>query len=131
VSGYRTDRSRVNGLGAAHHGAATWIKERVSSIALVPLVLWGLFSVGSLAGSGYEGAVLWLHAPVNAILLLLLVLTGIFHMHLGMRVVLEDYIHKPFGRATVLLLNLFFCTVLAATAGFSILKVAFGGGFGV
>jgi succinate dehydrogenase / fumarate reductase membrane anchor subunit len=121
---YRTSLGRAKGLGAAKHGVGHWISERVSSVALVPLSLWGVFSVLNLARVGYDGAVLWLHAPVNAVLAALLMLITFQHMHAGLRVVIEDYIHKPGTKATLLVLNLFVCVLFAALALFSILKVA-------
>jgi succinate dehydrogenase / fumarate reductase, membrane anchor subunit len=130
VTSYTTDRRRVEGSGAAHHGAGTWIKERVSSIALVPLSIWGLWSGAVLSGGGYEGFVRWIGSPVNAVLVGLLVLISIYHMQLGLRVVVEDYVHKPFGKNTLLLLNFFVCLVLAFVAVFAILKVALMGGVG-
>lgn len=129
--GYRTDRARVEGLGAAHHGAGTWVKERVSSILLVPLGIWGLYSAFELAGVGYGAILAWMRLPLNAVLLILLMLTALYHMHLGLRVVIEDYLHKPLGKGASLLLNLVICLFLAAAAVFSILKIAFGGAIGV
>lgn len=130
MSSFTTDRRRIEGAGAAHHGAGTWIKERVSSIALVPLTLWGLWSGTQLAGSGYPGLTRWITSPVNAVLLGLLVLISLYHMQLGLRTVIEDYVHKPFGKGALLLLNLFFCLALAFFAIFAILKLALLGGVG-
>ncbi|MBS0296464.1 MAG: succinate dehydrogenase, hydrophobic membrane anchor protein [Proteobacteria bacterium] len=129
--GYRTDRSRVEGLGSAHHGAGTWIKERVSSIFLIPLAVWGLWSAYKLSGTGYDGAIAWLRSPLHAILLILTILLSVYHMRLGLRVVVEDYVHKPFGKGLFLLLNLLICLLLAVVAVFSILKIAFGSQIGV
>jgi succinate dehydrogenase / fumarate reductase membrane anchor subunit len=127
MTSYRTDRSRAQGLGSAHHGAGTWIKERVSSIILVPLTLWGLWSAALLSGSGFRGAVDWMQVPLNAVLLLLTVGVSLYHMQLGMRVIVEDYIHKPFSKAGLLIINFVVCLALGVAAAFSILKVAFGG----
>lgn len=121
---YRTSLGRAKGLGSAKHGVGHWISERITSVALVPLSLWGVLSVLNLSRAGYDGAVLWLHAPVNAVLAALLMLITFQHMHAGLRVVVEDYIHKPGTKATLLLLNLFVCVLFAALALFSILKVA-------
>ena len=121
---YRTSLGRAKGLGAAKHGVGHWISERITSVALVPLGLWAVFSVLNLARVGYDGAVLWLHAPVNAVLAALLMLITFQHMHAGLRVVVEDYIHKPGTKAALLVLNLFVCVLFAALALFSILKVA-------
>ena len=125
-----TDRRRVEGAGSAHHGAGHWIKERVSSIALIPLTIWGLWSGAELAGGGYPGMARWISSPLNAVLLGLLVLVGLYHMQLGLRVVVEDYVHKPFGKGLLLLLNLFLCLALAFVAVFAILKLALLGGVG-
>jgi succinate dehydrogenase / fumarate reductase membrane anchor subunit len=133
VSSYRTEKRRIEGAGSAHHGGGEWIKERVSSLALVPLTIWGLWSATRLVGAevGFGGALAWLHQPVNAVLTALLVLASLYHMQLGLKVVIEDYLHKPVGKSLFLLLNLFVCLALAAAAVFSILKVALGGGLGV
>jgi succinate dehydrogenase / fumarate reductase membrane anchor subunit len=127
MTSYRTDRSRAAGLGSAHHGAGVWIKERATSILLVPLTLWGLWAAATVAGGGFDGAVAWMKEPLNAILLLLLLGVSLYHMQLGMRVIVEDYIHKPFSKAALLLVNYSVCLGLGAAAAFSILKVAFSG----
>ena len=124
---YRTSLGRAKGLGAAKHGVGHWISERVTSVALVPLSLWAVFSVLNLARTGYGGAVLWLHSPINAVLAALLMLISFQHMHAGLRVVVEDYIHTPGTKATLLVLNLFVCVLFAALALFSILEVALTG----
>jgi succinate dehydrogenase / fumarate reductase membrane anchor subunit len=131
VSDFSTDRRRVEGSGSAHHGAGTWIKERVSSLILVPLTLWGLWSAYEVMGGGYEAAVAWLRLPLNAVLLALTVGVSLYHMQLGMRVVVEDYIHRTFSKAALLFINFVLCLALGAAALFSILKVALPGGLGV
>jgi len=128
MSGYRTPLSRARGLGAAGHGVGHWIAERVGAVALVPLVLWGVFAALKIAGTDYDGAVAWLQSSaVNPVLLVLTIGVGFQHMHSGLRVVIEDYIRKPLSRAALMLLNLFVCTLAGALAIFSILKVALGG----
>lgn len=124
---YRTALGRARGLGSAKHGVGHWLTERITSVALVPLSLWGVFSALNLARVGFDGAVLWLHSPVNAVLASLLILVSFLHMHAGLRVVVEDYIHKPGSKAALLLVNLFVCVLFAALAVFSILKVALTG----
>ena len=127
MENYRTPLRRARGLGSAKHGVSHWIAERVTSIALVPLVLWAIFGVIRLAGSDYYGAVAWIAQPVNAVLMVLLTAVSFLHMHGGMRVIVEDYIHKTLTKTALLLLNLFVCGLAGALAVFSILKVALGG----
>ena len=126
--GYRTDHSRARGLGAAKHGAGHWIAERVSAIALIPLCVWIVFAAIRLARGDYSTAVNFIANPFNAVLLALLILTGFWHMHAGMRVIVEDYIHDHLGKFGLLILNLFICVLFGALALFAILKVAFTGG---
>ncbi|MGZ8406804.1 MAG: succinate dehydrogenase, hydrophobic membrane anchor protein, partial [Caulobacteraceae bacterium] len=101
--------------------------ERVTSIALIPLVLWAVYSGFTLAVTDYAGAVLWAGHPVNAVLLILLLAVSFIHMHAGLRVVIEDYIHTALTKSALLLLNLFVCVGGAALAIFCVLKVAFTG----
>lgn len=126
---YRTGLSRARGLGSAKHGVGGFLVERVSAIALIPLVLWAVYSGLLLAVQPYAGAVTWIRSPVNAVLLGLLVVAGFWHMQVGLRVVVEDYIERAITKAVLLLLNLFVCVLGGALALFCILKVAFGGAY--
>ena len=128
ASGYRTPLGRARGLGSAKHGVTHWISERVSSIALVPLTLWMAFGVLRLAAGDYDFAVAWVSQPLNAVLMVLTLAIGFWHMHAGLRVVIEDYIHETLSKTALLLINLFVCGLAGALAVFAILKVALGGG---
>jgi succinate dehydrogenase / fumarate reductase membrane anchor subunit len=130
VTSYTTDRRKIEGTGSAHHGAGVWIKERVSSLLLIPLTGWGFGAASSLSGGGFDGVTRWLHSPVNAGLLGLLILVSAYHMQLGLRVVIEDYVHKPFGKGALLFLNALFCLAVAVIAIASIIMIALKGGAG-
>ena len=126
MAGYRTPLSRARGLGSAKHGAGHWISERVTAIALIPLTLWAIYGVLRIAANDYSFAVHWVSSPINATLTVLTIAIGFWHMHAGLRVVVEDYIHKTLTKSALLLLNLFVCGLAGALAVFSILKVALG-----
>jgi len=128
MSGYRTPLGRARGLGSAKHGVGHFIAQRVSAVALIFLVLWGVDSALALAHTGYEDAARWLRSPWHAILAALLISVASFHMQLGMRVIIEDYIHRPSTKAVLLILNLFVAGLVTAAGVFSILKVALSGG---
>ena len=125
--GYRTPLGRARGLGAAGHGVGHWISERLSSMALIPLVLWVIYAGLQLASAGYDGALAWVRHPLNAVLLSLLLAISFHHMHAGMRVVVEDYIERTTTKAALLVLNLFVCVLFGALAVFSVLKIALSG----
>ncbi|HEY8615058.1 succinate dehydrogenase, hydrophobic membrane anchor protein [Phenylobacterium sp.] len=125
---YRTPLSRARGLGAAHHGAAEWIASGLTAAALVPLTLWMVFAVLRLAQLDYAGAVEWIGRPVNTTLVILTVVLSFAHMHHGMRVVIEDYIHKRLSKLGLIALSVFVSGLAGALTVFSILTVAFRGG---
>ena len=123
----RTPLSRARGSGAAGHGAAHWVAERVSAIALVPLTLWMVYAALVISRRDYSGALGFVSHPVNAVLIILVLVVSGWHMHAGARVVVEDYMHKMLGRSALLVLNLFVTVLVTALAVFSVLKVALGG----
>ena len=118
------------------HGAGEWTAERLSSVILVPLALWGLWSGFDLSGGGYDGALEWLASPVNAVLLAVTLLVSAWHMQMGLKVIVDDYIHKPGSRAALLGLIGLLCVLFAAASVFFIVRLALGSaplpaGFGV
>ena len=94
MADYRSGLRRARGLGSAKHGAGHWIGERVSAVALIPLVIWAVQSALMLSVADYQTAALWVQKPLNAVLLVLLIATGFRHMHAGLRVVVEDYVEN-------------------------------------
>jgi succinate dehydrogenase / fumarate reductase membrane anchor subunit len=127
-SAYRTPLGRARGLGSAKSGVGRFIGERVTSVALLLLVIWAAWSSLDLARGGYDGAIHWLGSPVNAVLVLLLAVAGFFHMRVGMTVIVEDYIDKPVTKALLLLANAFVCWGGMALTAVCVLKVALMGG---
>lgn len=120
----RTPLGKVRGLGSAKHGAAHFVTQRVSAIALIFLVPWFLISLIGAVRGGYDGALLWVADPINAVLILLAVGASLYHMRLGMQVVIEDYIAKHSTKAVLLILNTFVCVVLFAASAYAVLKIA-------
>jgi succinate dehydrogenase / fumarate reductase membrane anchor subunit len=127
MAGYRTPLGRARGLGSAKDGVGRFIGERVSSAALVLLVLWAVWSALGLARGGYPGAIHWLASPVNAALMVLLTVVGFYHMQVGMTVIVEDYIHKPTSKALLLIANTFACWGGMVLTVLCLLKVALAG----
>jgi succinate dehydrogenase / fumarate reductase membrane anchor subunit len=121
---YRTPLGRARGMGSAKDGVGRFIAERVTSAALVILVIWALASALVLARGGYAGALMWLDSPFNTALLVLLAAVGFYHMQMGMAVIVEDYIHRHITKAVLLLANAFVCWGGMALTIICVLKVA-------
>jgi succinate dehydrogenase / fumarate reductase, membrane anchor subunit len=123
----RSPLGRVLGTGAAHDGVRHWWSQRLTSIALVPLTVWFVVSLLALPSLGYSTLVAWMSQSSTALLLILLVLTAAWHSQLGVRVVVEDYVHGAGARTLTLVVIAFAHVLLAAAGVFAILRVAFGG----
>jgi succinate dehydrogenase / fumarate reductase membrane anchor subunit len=118
---------RVLGAGPSRSGVRDWWRQRLTSIALVPLSIWFVVSLLALPSFDHVMVVAWMAQSWTALLLILLVLIGAWHSQLGLKVIIEDYVHDEGGK-TLLLVLIGFAHVLIAAAGtFAVLKVAFGG----
>ncbi len=122
----RTPLGRVRGLGAAKSGTADFIAQRVSAVALAVLASWFAISVALHLDGSFRSARLWLSEPLNAILMIFLTLATFYHMGAGMRVIIEDYIHRKPSKMILLLANMFLWIGLALASLYAILKVSFG-----
>jgi len=118
--------NKVLGLGTSKGGTEHWWAQRLTAIALLPLGLWFVVSLLLLNDFSYLAVVAWVREPVSSLLLILSVLCLVYHSHLGVQVVLEDYVHTNGTRIAALVLSLFAHVFLVVAAVFSILKVAFG-----
>lgn len=123
----RSPLGRVLGLGAAHSGVHHWWAQRLTSLALVPLSMWFVVSLLALPSLGHATVVAWMGQSWTALPLVMFVLVAAWHSQLGVRVVVEDYVHGT-GAKTLTLVIVTFAHVLLAAAGvLAVLKVAFGG----
>ena len=121
-----TPLGKVRGLGAAGHGGGHWLEERFTSVALVLLSLWLIFSLLMLPSYDQATVREWLRAPAAAVPMALFVIAAFKHGLDGLKVVIDDYVHEEGNR-----IGLTFFLTMAAIAGaalslFAIAKIAFG-----
>ena len=122
----RSPLGKVLGAGSAKEGVHHWWLQRLTSIALVPLTIWFVVSLLSLPSFEHVTVVSWMAQTSTALLLILFILVATWHSQLGVRVVVEDYVHG--GTKTLTLVVITFIHAVVAAAGiFAVLKVAFGG----
>lgn len=122
----RSPLGRALGRGSAHEGVSHWWTQRAGAVALLPLTLWLVLSMAALGSLDHASVVGFFGRPQNTVLALLLVLVGAQHSHLGVSVVIEDYVHDPLVKLVALTLSRL-AHALAAVAGiFALLRIAFG-----
>ena len=122
----KTPLNKVRGLGSAKEGVEHFWHQRVSAIALVPLVLWFLWTVPTHVGADYETVRAWIAGPLTAIPLLLFIAVAFYHMKLGLQTVIEDYISGHGLKIVLLVLSTFFSYGLAAASAFAVLQISLG-----
>lgn len=90
----RSPLGRVRGLGAAREGVSHFWQQRLTALALVPLTVWFVISMITLAGSDFAHFQAWLALPGNSTMMLLVIFCVFHHGQLGLQVVIEDYVHS-------------------------------------
>jgi len=117
---------RVRGLGSAKSGTEHWWHQRVTSVALVPLSLFVVVLMASLIGEDHAAAVARIGHPAVATGLILTLGAVAWHMQLGMRVIIEDYIHGHGWKVAALIANGCFAVVIAVAGVFAVLSISLG-----
>jgi succinate dehydrogenase / fumarate reductase membrane anchor subunit len=123
----RTPLGRVRGLGSAKSGFEHWWAQRLTAVALVPLSIWFVAGVVSLAGADLDTTIDWLSRPSVAIALVLLLVATFYHAALGLQVVIEDYVRHEGWKIALVVIEKFACIVLAVSGLYAVLKIAVGG----
>ncbi len=118
--------ARAIGLGSAKEGVEHWWAQRVTAVALVPLVLWFVIAVIGLVGADRAAVIAWVKSPMPAVFLILLLVATFYHTALGLQVVIEDYVHSEGLRLGTLMVMRFLCIVLALRGVIAVLMMALG-----
>lgn len=124
---FRTPLKQALGLGASHSGTSQWWLQRVTAVALVPLLIWFIIGLARYSGADYESAHAWLGSPITAVLMILTLATTFYHGALGIQIVLEDYVGDGALRLALIVLVKFAAVAIAAAGIFAVLSIAFGG----
>jgi succinate dehydrogenase / fumarate reductase membrane anchor subunit len=121
----RSPLSKARGLGSAKEGTAHFWRQRLTSLLLVPLVLWLGFSLAAMPVD-HATLVEWIRQPLVTVALVLLIAVVFYHAQLGLQVVIEDYVASHAKRTLTLLLSNLVCLLFGLVGVISVLKIAFG-----
>lgn len=121
----RTPLARVQGLGSAKHGTETFMLERLTSAALLILVIYIVAVVIRLIGEPRDVVIRAVGSVYVAPALITFILVNCVHMRLGMQSIIEDYCHATVLKCVLLIANWLFCWAVALASFFAVLVISF------
>jgi len=121
---FESDLSKVMQLGSNKKATQLWWAQRLTAIALIPLVFWFVFFVVKLVLINKGEDVVESISPFNVVFLIMFIGFGIYHGVLGVIDIIEDYIHhRTIKVASIIFLKLF--STLTAITGISAVLVVY------
>ena len=121
-----TPLKRVRGLGAAHGGTETFLRQRVTAIANIPLVIFLILSIVCHIGASYVQVKAYLAQPIVAVLMLALIISSAIHMRIGLKEIIDDYVHSEGCKIVAIIATTFFAGAIAIASTLAILKIVLG-----
>ncbi|MDQ3056728.1 MAG: succinate dehydrogenase, hydrophobic membrane anchor protein [Pseudomonadota bacterium] len=121
---FRNPMQRARGLGSAKAGTDHFWWQRVTAIALIPLVAWFLGLLVSLVGADLDTVRAAIGRPLNAVLFAVFIVALFWHSKLGLQVVIEDYVHTRAAEVTLQLLVTLACALGAFASLYAIGRIA-------
>jgi succinate dehydrogenase / fumarate reductase membrane anchor subunit len=89
----RDQLAKIKHLGSAKGGTEHFIHQRVTAVFMVPLLIWFVVTVVLFVQQDANNLPWFMTSPPTIIGAILFILVSFYHAWLGLRVVIEDYIH--------------------------------------
>jgi len=110
---YLTDRKRVRGLGASGTGTEHQWATTVSAVALLILVPLFLITFIPYLGADYKTVTEHFSHPWPAIVTGLTLVVTLNHMKMGMKMLIEDYVHGTMREVLIIAVALMAYALIA------------------
>ena len=114
---------KVMKMQSKSHGVVHWKFQRISAIAMIPLIIWFVSSLVFSLINGYDQSINWLQSPLNATGMVLLFGTLYFHAASGLQVVVEDYVHNEGLKIMSLIIIKLLSVLLGVLSILCVLKI--------
>ncbi len=108
---------------ATKTGAHHWIMQKISSVGLIPLVIWLILSISQLIQDPQNYMPVFFAYPMNAFMGILFIATSLYHGSIGMRVIIEDYIECKIKRHFYIMLINFLSIITAVASILAIIRL--------
>ncbi|MFT6332415.1 MAG: succinate dehydrogenase / fumarate reductase membrane anchor subunit [Lentimonas sp.] len=104
-------------------GSHSWLMQRISAIALIPLVIWLVLSVFQIIEDPLGFMPVFFAYPFNAFMGILFIVFSLYHGSLGMKEVIEDYVPNKAKKHFYIMLINFLSIVTSAASIVAILRL--------
>jgi succinate dehydrogenase / fumarate reductase membrane anchor subunit len=98
MSRFGSELAKVKYLGSAKSGVKFWIWQRLTALFLIPLFVWFIYTLFDFFINPEYITNEVLYSPFALLIFVLLINLSLFHGMLGVKVILEDYIHSEFKK---------------------------------
>jgi succinate dehydrogenase / fumarate reductase membrane anchor subunit len=96
-------------------GSHSWLMQRISAIALIPLVIWLVLSAIQIVANPVNLMPIFFAYPLNAFMGILFITFSLYHGSLGMKEVIEDYVQSKIKKHFYIML-IHFLSIVTGTA---------------
>ncbi len=103
-------------LKSFEKGSTHWKHQRLTAVVLMFLLLFFLSAVVMHQSSSYQEIVFWLRKPYISATLIITLTALFYHSFLGIRMVVEDYVHTKALRRAVMFTSFIMHIFLAVLA---------------
>jgi succinate dehydrogenase / fumarate reductase membrane anchor subunit len=121
-----TPLSRVRGLGSARKGTETFWRQRLTALANIPLVIFLIWSIVTHIGADYATVKAFLAQPLVAAAFLALLISAAIHMRIGLKEIVEDYVHGEGAKLAAIVLVTFFAVGVGLVSALALIKISLG-----
>ena len=113
----RSPIAKAKGSGPAGSGTAAWLMQRISALALLPLVIWFVtFMFKAIKYQNSDELMSAFTSPFPTILFASFITIGLYHGNLGIKEIIEDYVQSHSIKFSLIIFIKFlsFASIVAA-----------------
>jgi succinate dehydrogenase / fumarate reductase membrane anchor subunit len=123
----RTIGTPTTHFGSPKASTQSFKLQRITAALNIAFLAFLIWLVVTLARADYATMIATLRNPLVWIPLILLLVNVPIHMRIGMREIIEDYVHDPRLNRFSLMLNTFFAIVIGLFGILAVLKIVIWG----
>jgi succinate dehydrogenase / fumarate reductase membrane anchor subunit len=98
----------------------------MTAVANIPLTIFLILSIVTHIGTDYATVRAYLAQPLVALAMLALVISASIHMRIGLKEIIEDYVHGEGCKVAAILAASFFAIGVALACTLALLKISLG-----